>query len=1800
MSSDDDALRLSNALKAWRDSLLMLGGRNRLLNYKPTRSSTLEFVRATADEVVASLDPRKGVPVIGLKPPKPIAAIGEEPGGELEEAALDIIEEINVGDYPNHLFVEKTQREAERGLRNLARAASREYLDRGLSVLYLALGGLRWEEENGDPRFSPLLFLPVNLRADGPKQPHRLYPSDEDVVANPALAIRLREQGIALPDQAEIDQLFAEGGVEAVEARVRSLALPERWSVEPLCVLSTFMFSKEAMYRDLEANEDRILGSPLIQSLVGAKVDGVVGALTFDPTDPNRIDEVSPPETAPLILDADATQRVAISAAVEGRSFVMDGPPGTGKSQTIANMIAALTAEGKRVLFVSEKAVALDVVRDRLTARGLGSLLFELHSHKATRAEVAKSLGAALANRPVLNDRPDPVPARVRPMRETLTAYAEAMSERRRPIGWTLFEALGLAADLPSSEGLPRVATPVDWLTQERWERIRDLEAPLSRLWADLLLKDAHPWRGLSEAEGLTYDIGAATQSLEALSHLLDEVAPDRALVRLESLSRWRDVAKLAEVWDEGAHSWRSRSWLVDASSAHLRTDVPALVARARDVLGQAASLQAVLGDGWRELRSRAGIRLVPEDLSRAIGITPGVMTIDALEDVLDPLQAVKSALQNLERSAATLADLLGMSRPSAIQEAEELAAAVRIVVAPVRLEAAWLSDGADASMSQALIRLREAQVAEAAAAAKAREHFRDSIVDVDIEAIVARWDATPSWRKTLIGPHGEDRQALEPHLLGKPKEAFRVIRDATQWQRARADLRGAEHEVEALFHFVPKDESSFIRAQEILDRIAAAHQGQVVLNLAALERVQQDDDGWSSVVAALTETENAVEEARSSTLRFAGTAVGDPSRPAGVRIDELERATQSIRHVIEDTKPFRSSAAEHLAEAIDRYQRVQDVSKGLDRLRADINDLDQSVLPGLAGPNIDDNWIADVTARAEWALKVRELTDSVHGEHAFQALASLATRPGLQEAGEAWERSRDQLLTHFDETVQGALRETLKEEHSAHAQLHVWRGAVDQSESWLAARNVLQAVEEIGLNPVVESLMGQGASPADVVGSLRSAVLAGWASEVQRSDPRLRSDPLVTRDELVAQFRELDRQTVENAAAKVLAAAISRRPTVASSQTVLISAEAEKKRRHIPVRDLISRASDVIQALHPCFMMSPLAISQYLPPDIEFDVVIFDEASQIPPGDAINCIYRAKALIAAGDQRQLPPTAFFAAGQIDEDDLDDEDDLANDYESLLDLMKSSGGFSSIPLRWHYRSRHEHLIAYSNNSFYADKLTTFPGALSETPDSGVKFFKVDGVYRRSQGQNNPIEATTVAERVIHHLDHRPGRSIGVVAMSAPQRDAISDALTMLRANRPDLEQHFVEDRAGGIFVKSLEEVQGDERDVIVLSIGYGPDSAGVVYRNFGPINKKGGERRLNVAITRAKELVEVVSSMRAGDIGEVSSAGARHLRRYLDYAERGAAALEMELGPSGLGTDSPFEDSVISAIRSWGYDVQPQVGVSGFRIDIGVRHPNAPGVFMLGVECDGAMYHSSRTARDRDRLRHEILVGLGWQLHHIWGLDWYRNRAQEEQRLRRRLEECEANPYTGRVAASSTVAPVEITYESTEPMVVDKAARPAWMVPYTAARLDRLPYRDWTQTENARGLVSFVQDVVAVESPIHIDTLKKRLREHSSIERVNKGAARTLHRAITMADVRVDGVFLWAPGGKVTEARENGGRSLDEVHDDELRVAVDLMRAAQVGARDDEIAVAVARAFGWSRTPQGMAERLSALAQDGS
>jgi very-short-patch-repair endonuclease len=641
-----------------------------------------------------------------------------------------------------------------------------------------------------------------------------------------------------------------------------------------------------------------------------------------------------------------------------------------------------------------------------------------------------------------------------------------------------------------------------------------------------------------------------------------------------------------------------------------------------------------------------------------------------------------------------------------------------------------------------------------------------------------------------------------------------------------------------------------------------------------------------------------------------------------------------------------------------------------------------------------------------------------------------------------------------------------------------------------------------------------------------------------------------------------------------------------------VIRHEAQKKSRHLPIRDLLAKTEDLVQELKPCFMMSPLSVSQFLPGSFSFDVVIFDEASQVLPSDAVNCIYRARQVIVAGDEKQLPPTAFFTQA-IDESE---EDEGLDDFESVLKLCKTS--FASLPLTWHYRSQHENLIAYSNYKFYSPDdsalqmggaLQTFPGARFDAPDLGVESFVVNGVYRRGSTRDNPVEAEAVVDRVLHHRRQHPDLSIGVVTFSSAQEDTITAAIDRRSVNEPLLrgllEKH---DRLTGFFVKNLENVQGDERDIIIFSVGYGPDEDGKFTMSFGPLNSKGGWRRLNVAITRARMRVEVVSSFRAGEMHDTTSEGVRHLRGYLDFAQRGLPALALELEPSGMDVESPFEADVLEVIRGWGYEVVPQVGTAGYRIDLGVRHPDRPGEYILGVECDGAAYHSAKAARDRDRLRAAVLEGLGWHLHRIWGLSWYRDRVGQINRLRLAIEHASAGVKTKDVAAHTAAVPVEMEE-------IDLDQPPEWAVTYGeyGGAAPYTPY-ELGSVEAREPLRSYLIALLRHEAPVHRDLVNRRIRNAFGVGRIGQVirdnidfVANRSHVDGNRISVDPQGFYrlekVAATSVRVPED-EDSIRAVQHVPNDELDLAVigTVMDAISVG--EAEVVIAVRRMFGWRRS----------------
>ncbi len=587
--------------------------------------------------------------------------------------------------------------------------------------------------------------------------------------------------------------------------------------------------------------------------------------------------------------------------------------------------------------------------------------------------------------------------------------------------------------------------------------------------------------------------------------------------------------------------------------------------------------------------------------------------------------------------------------------------------------------------------------------------------------------------------------------------------------------------------------------------------------------------------------------------------------------------------------------------------------------------------------------------------------------------------------------------------------------------------GAADKIDNWCEFVKLLQRLKALELRSFIDFAIEKKVEVNQIVLSFKKAFYMQWVDSVLHESPVLLELARVPHDEAIKRFREKDELHFEINKAKIKANLSAQRPNLdmvaqGSSISILLR-EGEKKRKQKGIRLLLSEIEELAQTLKPCFLMSPLSVSTYLSSDIKFDVVIFDEASQIFPQDAVGAIYRGKQLIVVGDSKQMPPSNFF--NSTTEIDSDDESEDITDFESILDLCSTT--FPQRRLKWHYRSRFEQLISFSNRNFYDNDLVTFPSSKTDKVGTGVDYVYVDGVFDRKT-KTNRKEAEKIVDMVFEHIEKYPERSLGVVAFSISQQSLIDKLISKRRQQDPSKDSFFKSDKVEPFFVKNLETVQGDERDTIIFSIAYAKDSQGRILANFGPINREGGERRLNVAVTRAKYNVKLVSSMHYTDIDLSSSksVGARLLRAYLDYAENGEIALEraIEVNPFEH-FDSEFEMEVCDFLREKGYSVDTQVGCSSFKIDLAVKRPDTSD-YVLAVECDGATYHSSKTARDRDRLRQDILERMGWKFYRIWSTDWFRNKRVEKDRLLKAVKEAIEN-------APKKVEPMqpEVSFEET-------------------------------------------------------------------------------------------------------------------------------------------------------------------------
>lgn len=696
--------------------------------------------------------------------------------------------------------------------------------------------------------------------------------------------------------------------------------------------------------------------------------------------------------------------------------------------------------------------------------------------------------------------------------------------------------------------------------------------------------------------------------------------------------------------------------------------------------------------------------------------------------------------------------------------------------------------------------------------------------------------------------------------------------------------------------------------------------------------------------------------------------------------------------------------------------------------------------------------------------------------------------------------------------------------------------------------------------------------------------------TEAFKRSPEISKFERTSHEEIIAKFKKLDQVNLYYNRAMVALKHWEGLPKGnAGGQVNILKTEFNKKARHMPIRKLVEEAGKAMQAIKPVWMMSPMSIANYLPPGaIEFDLVIFDEASQVRPVDAIGAIARGKQLVVVGDTRQLPPTSFFDKLNTD---IDEEENVTADMQSILGMCDGQGAPTRM-LKWHYRSQHESLITLSNHEFYEDKLVIFPSPGGKH-NLGLRFHHLpDAVYDRGKTRSNPMEAQAVAKAVIDHAGKYPGQSLGVVAFSTAQAQAIQAALETERKASPATESFFTGRADEPFFIKNLENVQGDERDVILISIGYGRTEDGKVPMNFGPLNNEGGERRLNVLITRAKMRCEVFTNITSEDIkvGESARFGIRALKSFLYFAQYAKFDKPEALIPDEI---RPFEDEIAAQLSKAGYTVRNKVGSPGFYLDLAVVDPENPGRYILGLICDGKAYDSAASATDRDRLRSQVLELFGWNLYQVWSADWYRNPGRELTRLLAAVEQ--AKHITESIDKENEAWQLEVSRDEVTDGILQT---PEYRLAEIHIEHIRAEFQLYTFAE----LAGWIAEVVNTESPVHFDEMAKRITDAAGITKVGSRIRYTLTQALNQAQdehlVTVKQDFIWSPAMEKAIVRDRSKlpaayRKLSLIAPEEIGEAIVQVVSGAISITEQEAIPLIAKLLGFSRVTDEMRQQLS-------
>lgn len=1671
----DGSLPISESLKQLRLRLLDLTSRNRLLNFKPSAGKAIQIVNVFPNLVWDRVTDNQSLTIVPVPEPKRDEYVIEEgrrqkPDVREHAKTLGINPSLELRQAPSRhpaagtegkklqaLYYPEDLSRVCRKVFNHARTAIEET---GSNMLYLVFGFLEFFEDDASDKalMAPLVAVPVTMKQGGADsvtgQPKfELTFTGEEITDNLSLREKLKQQfNIQLPEFEDDDA--PEDYFEKIEKLIER---KDRWRVKRQVVVSILSFAKMVLVNDLDPNRwpatskgNSLTTHPLVK--------GVFLGLEEDRSDTDGqeydVDE-HPDNNLPLIYDADTYQHRALIDALAGKNMCINGPPGTGKSQTITNLIAAGLQRGLKVLFISDKLAALQVVKNRLELAGLGKFVLELHSNKTNKKRFLQEIEDRMKTK---FPEPHDLPAKMQALEQRrleLKRYADTLnSVIGNELEMTVHEVLWAAEknrqdcgdDARALEDItvaksPNLA-PSD--LDVRLNAIRSLARHFDEIGE---FGPKHPWFGffpVSIKPGvdltvhqLLQSLMAATDEVEERSAKLDSLLPKGAAITGARRAREVDekVRKIADFPAELVPE------LLPALFSHadpegrnsydvigkLKNQIDEVAALSRKIEGRLKAPDRVSADSLRAMKEA-----VPTFGKYKLATSSLTSCRNLVAQIEHAIKAVQARLHALEEYAK----LTGLSLTGTADNLAQIAALVSIggkalpellvyrheqlglpAASEVLSQAKKMANelATQSTTLNAVFYLDERP--DSAALTHAIQTFREG--DAWYRIFQGEWRRAKKFYRTLARRKTKVKADVQLSGLESLAQFFKKqdhFNSSDDFKQALGSLFKGEvsdfDKLELLINWYSESRATMFELAippETFNLTTVAP-----FALAQLHKARPEcQEYMKELVPAVKYFEDV--------LAQVGVAAGENLAD---RIASLGAVAIGVSNAVSVAEQF----GEDAATPTDILKCVEDklaLDAATDRLNGNV------AASNLLGKHFKGTQTStkEVTATLEWGVQVAYggFTEPL----ALRILQSDCKdywpefRTSLRQVVSAWDKvsafsGSMSKLGPFD-WAKWNTGIDFEDSHATveiHDRAQVALDSLDELLPWAQYNNARVKLEEFSLGDFTDRLERGAVASSRLESGFTYRLHASIAQSIFRSRAELASFSTTKHNQIRDEFVKLDREII-NLRGKECAHHIAKNtqlPPGTKGTRVSDYTESEllylvipQQRPRVPIRQILKRAGKSIQALKPCFMMGPMAVAQYLEPGaMQFDLVVIDEASQLTPEEAIGALGRAKQIIVVGDPKQLPPTNFFnRMATTDESDMDEDSAISTlaGQESILDVCRSL--MPERMLQLHYRSRHQSLIAFSNINFYQGKLVVFPSPFARSKRLGLHYHHVkNGIYQNKQNQP---EAMRVVDAIIDHMRTHPDDSLGVCTLNMFQRDLIEELLEKRIKAFPECDTYRAkwEEQGWPFFIKNLENVQGDERDVIFISTTFGKaPGTNVVRQNFGPISRPTGWRRLNVLFTRARKSVHLYTSMEAEDIpvDQNTPEGTKALRGYLDYARSGIITSQTE---TDREPDSDFEVAVADVLRAKGYSVTPQLGVAGYFIDMAVKHPARAGEYIAAIECDGASYHSGAAVRDRDRIRQEILESLGWKgkIWRVWSTDWFRNPLREIQRLTSFLDE---------------------------------------------------------------------------------------------------------------------------------------------------------------------------------------------------